>query len=52
MAIQSTILSKQNDLTDILYHLIKGNADNSNIDLEKYIESYQFLKEKKHYFLI
>ncbi|MDI6076968.1 MobA/MobL family protein, partial [Streptococcus equi subsp. zooepidemicus] len=46
MAIQSTILSKQNDLTDILYHLIKGNADNSNIDLEKYIESYQFLKEK------
>ena len=46
MAIQSTTLPKQNDLTDILYHLIKGNADNSNIDLEKYIESYQFLKEK------
>lgn len=46
MAIQSTTLPKQNDLTDMLSHLIKENADNSNIDLEKYIESYQFLKEK------
>lgn len=46
MAIQSTTLPKQNDLTDMLSHLIKENADNSNINLEKYIESYQFLKEK------
>ncbi|HEL0765316.1 TPA: MobA/MobL family protein, partial [Streptococcus equi subsp. zooepidemicus] len=46
MAIQSTTLPKQNDLTDMLSHLIKENADNSNLDLEKYIESYQFLKEK------
>ena len=44
--LQSTTLPKQNDLIDILSHLIKENADNSNIDLEKYIESYQFLKEK------
>ncbi|ERJ83946.1 hypothetical protein HMPREF1987_00743 [Peptostreptococcaceae bacterium oral taxon 113 str. W5053] len=42
----NTTLPKQNDLTDILSHLIKENADNSNIDLEKYIENYQFLKEK------
>lgn len=46
MAIQSTTLPKQNDLTDMLSHLIKENADNSNINLEKYIESYQFLKKK------
>ncbi|MSR94560.1 MobA/MobL family protein [Clostridiaceae bacterium 68-1-5] len=46
ISLESTTLSKQNDLTDILYHLVKENADNSNIDLEKYIESYQFLKEK------
>lgn len=46
MAIQSTTLPKQNDLTDILSHIIKENADNSNMDLEKYIESYQFLKER------
>ena len=46
MAIQSTTLPKQNDLTDMLSHLIKENADNSNINLEKYIESYQLLKEK------
>ena len=47
ISLQSTTLPKQNDLIDILSHLIKENADNSNIDLEKYIESYQFLKEKK-----
>ncbi|WP_283265457.1 MobQ family relaxase [Streptococcus dysgalactiae] len=46
MAIQSTTLSKQNDLTDMLSHLIKENSDNHNADLEKYIEIYQFLKEK------
>ena len=46
ISLQSTTLPKQNDLIDILSHLIKENADNSNIDLEKYIEGYQFLKEK------
>ena len=46
ISLQSTTLPRQNDLTDILSHLIKENADNSNINLEKYIESYQFLKEK------
>lgn len=46
ISLQSTSPLKQNDLTDILSNLIKENADNSNINLEKYIESYQFLKEK------
>jgi len=46
ISLQSDILPKQNDLTDILSHFIKENADNSNIDLGKYIESYQYLKEK------
>ncbi|WP_156020873.1 MobQ family relaxase [Streptococcus ruminantium] len=46
MAIQSTTLPKQNDLTDMLSHIIKEKSDNHNADLEKYIESYQFLKEK------
>lgn len=46
MAIQSTTLPKQNDLTDMPSHFIKENSDNHNADLEKYIESYQFLKEK------
>lgn len=46
ISLQSTTPLKQNDLTDILSNLIKENADNSNINLEKYIESYQFLKEK------
>lgn len=46
IAIQSDTQSKQNDLTDMLSHLIKENSDNHNADLEKYIESYQFLKEK------
>lgn len=43
---QSTALPKQNDLIDILSHFIKENADNHNADLEQYIESYQYLKEK------
>ena len=46
IAIQSNTQSKQNDLTDILSHFIKENVDNTNIDLEQYIESYQFLKAK------
>ncbi len=39
-------MPKQNNLIDILSHFIKENADNHNTDLEQYIESYQFLKEK------
>ncbi|VYS94170.1 Mobilization protein A [Anaerococcus vaginalis] len=46
ISLQSTNSPKQNNLTDILSLIIKENADNGNIDLEKYIESYQFLKEK------
>lgn len=46
ISLQSTTSPKQNDLTDILSLIIKENADNSNMDLEKYIESYQFLKDK------
>ena len=46
ISLQSTTLPKQNDLTDMLSHFIKENSDNHNADLEKYIESYQFLKEK------
>lgn len=46
ISLQSTTSPKQNDLTDILSLIIKENADNGNIDLEKYIESYQFLKDK------
>ena len=46
ISLQSITSPKQNDLTDILSLIIKENADNGNIDLEKYIESYQFLKEK------
>ena len=30
----------------VFENLIRKNADNHNTDLEKYIESYQFLKEK------
>lgn len=46
ISVQSTTLPKQNNLIDILSHFIKENADNHNTDLEQYIESYQFLKEK------
>ena len=46
IAIHFDTQSKQNDLTDILSHFIKENADKHNTDLEKYIESYQLLKEK------
>lgn len=49
ISVQSTTLPKQNNLIDILSHFIKENADNHNTDLEQYIESYQFLKEKKYY---
>ena len=46
ISLQSTTLPGQNNLTDILSYLIKENAENHNADLEKYIESYQYLKEK------
>ncbi|WP_455257978.1 MobQ family relaxase [Peptoniphilus asaccharolyticus] len=37
--------SKEN-LLSVFENLIRNNADNNNADLEKYIESYQLLKEK------
>ena len=43
--IKSTIPPKEN-LLSVLENLIRKNADNHNTDLEKYIESYQLLKEK------
>ena len=42
---KSTFSSKEN-LLSIFENLIRKNADKHNTDLEKYIESYQFLKEK------
>jgi len=43
--IKSTLPTKEN-LLSIFENLIRKNADNNNADLEKYIESYQLLKEK------
>lgn len=43
--IKSTLPPKEN-LQSILENLIRENADKNNSDLEKYIESYQLLKEK------
>ena len=43
--IKSTLPPKEN-LLSVFENLIRKNADNHNTDLEKYIESYQFLKEK------
>ena len=42
---KSTIPPKEN-LLSIFENLIRKNADNNNADFEKYIESYQLLKEK------
>ena len=42
---KSTLPLKEN-LQSIFENLIRKNADNNNADLEKYIESYQLLKEK------
>lgn len=42
---KSTLPPKENRLS-IFENLIRKNADNNNADLEKYIESCQFLKEK------
>ena len=43
--LKSTLPFKEN-LLSVFENLIRKNADNHNTDLEKYIESYQFLKEK------
>ena len=43
--LKSTLPSKEN-LLSVFENLIRKNADNHNTDLEQYIESYQFLKEK------
>ncbi|MDU0944915.1 MAG: MobQ family relaxase [Anaerococcus vaginalis] len=42
---KSTLPPKEN-LPSVFENLIRNNADNNNTDLEKYIESYQFLKDK------
>ena len=42
---KSTLQPKEN-LLSIFENLIRKNADKNNADLEKYIESYQLLKEK------
>ena len=39
-------LPPKGNLQSIFENLIRKNADNNNTDLEKYIESYQLLKEK------
>ena len=43
--LKSTLPPKEK-LLSVFENLIRKNADNHNTDLEKYIESYQFLKEK------
>lgn len=43
--LKSPLPPKEN-LLSVFENLIRKNADNHNTDLEKYIESYQFLKEK------
>lgn len=42
---KSTLQPKEN-LLSVFENLIRKNADKNNADLEKYIESYQLLKEK------
>ena len=39
-------LPPKENLLSVFENLIRKNADNHNADLEQYIESYQFLKEK------
>lgn len=39
-------LPPKENLLSVFKNLIRKNADNHNTDLEQYIESYQFLKEK------
>lgn len=43
--LKSTLPPKEN-LISVFENLIHKNADNYNTDLEQYIESYQYLKEK------
>ena len=43
--LKSTLPPKES-LLSVFENIIRKNADNHNTDLEKYIESYQFLKEK------
>ncbi|MDY3122330.1 MobQ family relaxase [Suipraeoptans intestinalis] len=43
--LKSTLPPKEN-LLSVFENLIHKNADNYNTDLEQYIESYQYLKEK------
>ena len=43
--LKSTLQPKEN-LLSVFENLIRKNADKNNADLEKYIESYQLLKEK------
>ena len=45
-------LSPKKNLQSIFENLIRRNADNNSADLEKYIESYQLLKEKNMHALI
>ncbi|WP_446101186.1 hypothetical protein [Alloscardovia omnicolens] len=42
---KSTLSQKEN-LLSVFENLIRKNTDKNNADLEKYIESYQLLKEK------
>ena len=42
---KSTLPPKEN-LLSVFENLIRKKADSNNTDLEKYVESYQFLKEK------
>lgn len=42
---KSTLPPKEN-LLSVFENLIRNNTENHNADLEKYIENYQFLKEK------
>ena len=48
--LKSTLPPKEN-LLSVFENLIRKNADNHNTDLEQYIESYQFLKEKNIIFV-
>ena len=41
-----SIIPPKENLLSVFENLIRKNADKNNADLEKYIESYQYLKEK------
>ena len=46
LKIQKSTFPPKENLPSIFENLIHKKADSNNIDLEKYVESYQFLKEK------